>query len=64
MAIDASGKWWVGSEPQDLKVYLEAYSADGYKVNEFRLAICNCGNQKFLQAKFKQIDNNSGPVAG
>jgi hypothetical protein len=26
MAIDKSGKWWVGTEPQDFKEYLEAFS--------------------------------------
>jgi hypothetical protein len=47
MSIDKSGKWWVGKQPDDLKEYLEAYSGDGYKVHEFRLARCACGNETF-----------------
>jgi len=30
MSIDKSSKWWVGTEPEDIKEYLEAYSADGH----------------------------------
>ncbi|HMD77357.1 MAG TPA: hypothetical protein VKG86_08285 [Terracidiphilus sp.] len=47
MAINKTGKWWVGSQPQDLKEYLEAFSADGYAINEFRLAKCKCGGIEF-----------------
>jgi len=47
MSIDKSGKWWVGTNADDLKEYLEAYSADSYKVSEFRLAKCACGNHVF-----------------
>jgi hypothetical protein len=47
MAIDTSGKWWVGTEPQDLNKYLEAYSSDQYKVHQFRLAKCECGSESF-----------------
>ncbi|RSL16231.1 hypothetical protein EDE15_1742 [Edaphobacter aggregans] len=48
MAIDKSGKWWVGSQPEDLKEYLEAYSSGGYKTHEFRLAKCKCGRDEFF----------------
>jgi hypothetical protein len=47
MAIDKSGKWWVGSEPQDVEEYLRAYSSEGYKTDEFRLAKCGCGSVEF-----------------
>lgn len=47
MAVDKLGQWWVGSQPQDLKEYLEAYSADRYMVHEFRLAQCKCGSDQF-----------------
>jgi len=40
MTIDRSGKWWVGDDPEDIGEYLKAYSSDGYKVHEFRLAKC------------------------
>lgn len=47
MSIDTSGNWWVGSEPDDLKEYLEAYSTDSYQVHHFRLARCECGSVEF-----------------
>ena len=47
MSINTSGKWWIGSEPIDLKEYLEAYSADSDKVHESRLARCSCGSEVF-----------------
>jgi hypothetical protein len=43
MAIDRSGKWWMGSQPEDLKAYLEALSANSYPVHEFHLSKCTCG---------------------
>jgi len=45
MAINKSGKWWVGSRAEDLEEYLREYSRDGYKSDEFRLAKCKCGGQ-------------------
>lgn len=47
MAIDTSGKWWVGSSPLDLEEYLRAYSEDSYPVTVFRLAKCQCGCEVF-----------------
>jgi hypothetical protein len=47
MAIDTSGKWWVGSEPDDLAEYLQALSADSYEVSDFSLARCRCGSIRF-----------------
>lgn len=47
MAIDTSGKWWVGDRPEDIAEFLKAYSSDGYKVHEFRLAKCDCGSVEF-----------------
>jgi hypothetical protein len=47
LTIDTSGKWWVGSTPEDLDEYLEVYSSDGYKTNAFRLAKCQCGSTEF-----------------
>lgn len=48
MTIDTTGQWWVGSDPNDIAVFLEAYSEDGYKTEEFRLSRCNCGSVEFL----------------
>lgn len=47
MAIDTSGKWWVGSSPLDLEEYLRAYSKDSYPATLFRLARCQCGSEIF-----------------
>ena len=47
MAIDTSGKWWVGSEASDIQEYLTAFSVDGYRINDFRLAKCECGSDIF-----------------
>lgn len=48
MAIDTTGKWWTGSEPEDIQEYLEAYSQEGYPVDKFRLAVCGCGSKEFI----------------
>jgi hypothetical protein len=46
--IDMSGKWWKGGSAEDLNEYLRILSEDSYPVNEFRLALCPCGSDKFL----------------
>jgi hypothetical protein len=48
VSIDKTGKWWIGDQPNDIREFIEAYAADGYKVDEFRLAICVCGSERFL----------------
>jgi hypothetical protein len=47
MSIDTSGKWWVGTNPDDIKEYLQAYTSGGHKAHEFRLAKCACGSVDF-----------------
>jgi len=47
MSIDASGKWWVGTEPPDIRRFLESYAPEGYEVQDFRLAACSCGEVRF-----------------
>ena len=47
MTIDTSGKWWVGSDPEDIREYLDAFTEESYPMNEFRLARCNCGGLVF-----------------
>ena len=47
MAIDTSGKWWVGSEAADIADYLKAYQAEGHEVNATRLCRCHCGSTAF-----------------
>lgn len=56
MAIDSSGKWWIGSQPTDLHKYLKAYSEDTYPVHRFRLATCECGSVEFRV----ESDDNEG----
>jgi hypothetical protein len=48
MAVDRTGKWWVGDHPNDIREFLEAYSSDGYRVHEFRPSKCECGSERFL----------------
>src|SRR6476660_7290050 len=48
MAIDKSGKWWVGEQATDLREYLDAYSEESYRVDEFRLSSCACGSPEFI----------------
>ena len=47
MSIDTTGKWWTGTDPNDIREYLEAYTQDAYPVTEFRLARCACGSEAF-----------------
>ena len=47
MSIDKSGEWWVGRKPEDIKEYLDAYSAESYRTTEFRQARCSCGSEVF-----------------
>jgi hypothetical protein len=47
MSIDKSGKWWVGTVSGDIDEYLQAYSVDGHKTSQFRLAKCDCGSETF-----------------
>jgi len=47
MAIDTFGKWWVGTEAEDLREYLNVYTKDEYQTDEFRLAKCQCGSLDF-----------------
>ena len=47
MSIDTSGKWWKGTEPEDLEEYLSCLSEEAYKTSEFRLARCTCESLEF-----------------
>ena len=48
MSVDKTGEWWVGDQPSDIREFLEAYTSDGYRVDEFRLSQCECGSSEFL----------------
>jgi hypothetical protein len=47
VSINTSGKWWIGNEPVDIREFLKAYASQGYKVDEFRLARCDCSSEVF-----------------
>jgi len=48
MAIDKSGKWWIGSAPEDIDEYLRAYAAESMPISTFQLARCACSSVSFL----------------
>ena len=48
MAIDTSGKWWVGTEPNDIAAYLDRYGAGNAAVSAFRLSECACSSVTFM----------------
>jgi hypothetical protein len=56
MAIDKSGQWWVGEQPEDLDKYLAGYSQRNYHLDKFRLARCECGSVEFSL----DADDNAG----
>jgi hypothetical protein len=46
VAIDKSGKWWIGSADDDVAEYLRAYQASGYSVSDVVPATCTaCSSQ-------------------
>jgi hypothetical protein len=47
MAIDQSGKWWKGTEAEDVPEYLKALTEEGYPATVFRIAKCPCGSKIF-----------------
>lgn len=48
MAIDDTGLWWTGTEPEDAAEYIAAYRAGGYSVEETRVCKCPCGSVVFI----------------
>jgi len=56
VSINKSGKWWIGTEPSDIRGFLEAYDEEGYEVHEFRLSKCICGCVEFKL----DADDNEG----
>lgn len=59
MSIDKSGKWWIGSEPLDIREFLGAYTASQYGIQEFRVAKCPCGGECF----YLEADGDEGFAA-
>ena len=56
MSIVTSGKWWVGSEPADVREFLSAYSEDSYLIDQYRQSKCGCGSLRFQL----EADDNEG----
>src|SRR3974377_1393664 len=47
VAIDTSGKLWVGSHAADIGDYLKTHRAEGYEVLATRPCKCRCGSKAF-----------------
>jgi hypothetical protein len=47
VAIDTSGRWWRGSQGEDIEAYLAAYTAESYGMKHYRACICACGSTEF-----------------
>lgn len=47
MAIKDAGEWLVGSEPEDIRSFLDSYTEDTYRVHEYRQSRCGCGSLRF-----------------
>jgi hypothetical protein len=56
VSIDTTGKWWVGTEPDDIACFLRDHGKDSYHVHEFRLSRCRCGSVEF----HLDADDNAG----
>lgn len=57
MAVNKSGEWWTGDEPDDISEYLRAYSSDGYPVQRVVHARCEtCDGQTFAV----RVDDEEG----
>ena len=61
MSIDKAGKWWVGSSPEDIKEYLEAYSAPPKvmvrRYSDKPSASAEAKTSSFLQMTTKAVPN-------
>jgi hypothetical protein len=47
MAVDKSGKWWVGTDAADIDEHLREHRAGGYQPDRFVHARCVCGEATF-----------------
>jgi hypothetical protein len=45
--IDTTGKWWIGSEANDLDEYLRAYADESTPISLFGLSQCDCSSIVF-----------------
>lgn len=49
MAINKTGRWWVGSMPTDIHQYLEDLAGEdsAYPIDAYRQSHCKCGSTTF-----------------
>jgi hypothetical protein len=47
MAIDKSGKWWKGTNFDDLAEYIRLFTEEGYPADRVVQCVCTCGNKTF-----------------
>jgi hypothetical protein len=59
VAIDTSGRWWRGSQREDIEAYLAAYTAESYGMKYYRACICACGSTEF-SVECKSLRCNAG----
>lgn len=59
MSIDKAGKWWIGTDADDVIEYLTVLTKKANPAMEFRIAQCNCGSQYFSL----MIDSDEGAAA-
>src|SRR5262245_22338347 len=66
MAINISGDWWVGSEPDDVPGYLRELTAEegGYLASEFRSVVCPCGSNRFRLERAADVSRRSCASCG
>lgn len=66
MAVDDSGEWWIGSEPEDIQEYLAALtqSEGGYLAKTFRLIRCSCGSKRFKLDRASDITRRTCESCG
>jgi hypothetical protein len=66
MAVDDSGKWWVGSEPANIQEYLEAFtqSEGAYPARLFRLVRCSCGSERFKLERASEVTRRTCASCG
>jgi hypothetical protein len=66
MAIDESGKWWIGSEATDIERYLREYTQAeaAYAIDYYLPVVCPCGNNLFNLQRASDIVRRECVVCG
>jgi hypothetical protein len=66
MAIDDSGKWWTGTEPADIPVYLAELTRykSPYPATDFRQVRCGCGSERFRLVRAREMTQRTCAECG